>query len=47
MKSSDEKRHNPAIEGLNYEAPQLQLVEVRVERGYALSQQEPSPWDDM
>jgi hypothetical protein len=47
MKSSDEKRHNPAIEGLNYEAPQLQLVEVRVERGYALSQQEPSPWEDM
>ena len=47
MKSSDEKRHNPAIEGLNYEAPQLQLVEVCVERGYALSQQEPSPWEDM
>lgn len=47
MKSSDEKRHNPAIEGLNYEAPQLQLIEVRVERGYALSQQEPSPWEDM
>ena len=47
MKSSDEKRHNPAIERLNYEAPQLQLVEVRVERGYALSQQEPSPWEDM
>jgi hypothetical protein len=47
MKSSDEKRHNPAIEGLNYEAPQLQFVEVRVERGYALSQQEPSPWEDM
>lgn len=47
MKSSNEKRHTPAIEGLNYEAPQLQLVEVRVERGYALSQQEPSPWEDM
>ena len=47
MKSSDEKRHNPAIEGLNYEAPQLQLLQVVVERGFSLSQQEPSPWEDM
>ncbi len=47
MKSTDEKKHAPAIERVYYEAPQLQLIEVAVERGFSLSQQEPSPWEDM
>ena len=47
MKSADETKHAPAIEGTDYEAPQMRLVEVVVERGFSLSQQEPSPWEDM
>lgn len=47
MKNANEKKHAPAIERANYEAPQLQFVEVVVERGFSLSQQEPSPWEDM
>lgn len=47
MKNANEKKHAPAIERAYYEAPQLQLVEVVVERGFSLSQQEPSPWEDM
>lgn len=47
MKNADEKKHAPAIERVDYKVPQLQLIEVVVERGFSLSQQEPSPWEDM
>lgn len=47
MKNANEKKHAPAIERVYYETPQLQLIEVAVERGFSLSQQEPSPWEDM
>lgn len=47
MKNANEKKHATAIERADYEVPQLQFVEVVVERGFSLSQQEPSPWEDM
>lgn len=47
MKNADKKKNAPVIERVDYEAPQLQLIEVVVERGFSLSQQEPSPWEDM
>ena len=32
---------------LNYETPQVEIIEVEVEKGFATSQQEDSPWEDM
>lgn len=30
-----------------YESPKVEILEINVERGFAQSQQEPSPWDDL
>ena len=35
------------MEILDYSAPQVQIIEIEVEAGFAVSQQEPSPWEDM
>lgn len=35
------------METLDYLAPQVQIIEIEVEAGFAVSQQEPSPWEDM
>jgi hypothetical protein len=35
------------METLDYSAPQVQIIEIEVEAGFAVSQQEPSPWEDM
>lgn len=38
---------NDSREMATYVAPQVEVIEVEVEKGFALSQQEPSPWEDM
>lgn len=35
------------IENVIYTAPVVEVIEVEVEKGFAGSQQEESPWDDM
>lgn len=35
------------MEKLDYSAPHVQIIEIEVEAGFAVSQQEPSPWEDM
>ena len=35
------------MEKLDYSAPQVHIIEIEVEAGFAVSQQEPSPWEDM
>ena len=35
------------IENVIYTAPVVEVIEVEVEKGFAVSQQEESPWDDM
>ena len=34
-------------QGKNYESPDVEIIEIRVEQGFAQSsQQQPSPWED-
>lgn len=35
------------MERKKYVQPELELVTIKVEKGFAASQQEPSPWEDM
>ena len=35
------------MEKKDYSAPQVEIIEIEVEAGFAISQQEPSPWEDM
>ena len=35
------------MENVNYVAPVVEIIEVEVEKGFAVSQQEDSPWTDM
>ena len=35
------------MEKLKYETPLVEVLEIEVEAGFAVSQQEPSPWEDM
>lgn len=30
-----------------YESPKVEILEIKVEQGFAQSQQEPSPWEDL
>jgi hypothetical protein len=35
-------------QGKNYESPDVEIIEIRVEQGFAQSsQQKPSPWEDL
>ena len=35
------------MENVVYTAPEVEIIEVEVEKGFAVSQQEGSTWDDM
>ena len=35
------------MEYVVYTAPEVEIIEVEVEKGFAVSQQEPSVWEDM
>ena len=35
------------MENVIYEAPVVEVIEVEVEKGFATSQQEDSPWENM
>ena len=35
------------MEKKEYSAPQVEIIEIEVEAGFAISHQEPSPWEDM
>ena len=35
------------MEKQDYSAPVVEIIEIEVETGFAISQQEPSPWDEM
>ena len=35
------------MENVIYEAPVVEVIEVEVEKGFATSQQEDSPWEDL
>ena len=35
------------MENVVYEAPIVEIIEVEVEKGFAASQQDESPWDEM
>lgn len=35
------------MEKKDYSAPQVEIIEIEVETGFAVSQQEPSKWEDM
>ena len=41
------KKMDFAEEVIKYEAPQVEVIVVEVEKGFATSQQEDSPWSDM
>lgn len=35
------------METLDYSAPKVQIIEIEVEAGFAVSQQEPSEWEEL
>ena len=35
------------MENVNYTSPVVEVIEVEVEKGFAISQQEDSPWGDL
>ncbi len=47
MKNLENRTDGNVVEQTMYIAPQIEVLEIEVEKGFALSQQEPSPWEDL